>query len=102
MIYATNITWPHISKAVKALQPLSAGYKLNYSRAMELNDPSPWLSGLYPSFGSNYPLNSFQIIWDRANPTHIWINHGYPDVYNEARQALINAGFTIVTTKPNL
>jgi hypothetical protein len=101
MFKVTNITWPLLGRAVTALRELPYNYRLNYSRSSELADPDPWLSGKYPGFSSDYPLNSFQLIWDEQEPTRVFLNHGYPDVYNDARKALTNAGFLLVEQNPH-
>lgn len=95
----TNREWQHLDE-VTAL--FKRDYTLNYSRPAGSKDPTPWQSCSNPSYQhADFILNSFQIIWNRANDREIWLNHGYPDVYKTIREKLTAAGFILLENNPN-
>jgi hypothetical protein len=97
----TNNTWPELGNVIKIVRDLPARYHLSYNRPVNADPLHPFSSSENPSFDSIAPLNNFQLIWDRSSPRHVWINHGYPDVYQPLRDALTASGYTILTDNPH-
>lgn len=93
----TDVQWQAIVRAITAMD--KAGYELSYWG----NPDKGFTSGKYPSFKhkSGAPLNNMQLIWSHEDQNTVWLNHGYPDVYDKIRIELTNAGFYITLNKPN-
>jgi hypothetical protein len=98
--YIINRQWSHFDEVYSLFT--CKGYNLDYSRPSGSQDPTPWESCINPSFTHwQFCGNSFQLIWNRKQPREIFLNHGWPDVYNHIREALTAAGFTLIDINPN-
>jgi DNA modification methylase len=96
MYKSTNIEWPMLKTAV------SAAAELNYKLSYWGNDETGYSSGKNPSFNDEkFILKHFQIIWNRDNPKEIFINHGFPDVFDKVKEMFSAVGFIIVNHNPN-